>query len=171
MSGVWRFGSAQSGAPTLPSPAEVKKLRALIDYRKVELDTKGARVRIPKGRKIGLGGIAKGYIVDRAVDVLRKEGRMSRLDDGAVESDRALGLPAEESRPGRALEAAETREALLGLIGRLPPNQQEVIRLKFQTGFSYKEISRITELSVSNVGFLIHTAVQRLRAEFAAQKP
>ena len=96
---------------------------------------------------------------------------MSRLDDGAVESDRALGLPAEESRPGRALEAAETREALLGLIGRLPPNQQEVIRLKFQTGFSYKEISRITELSVSNVGFLIHTAVQRLRAEFAAQKP
>lgn len=74
MSGVWRFGSAQSGAPTLPSPAEVKKLRALIDYRKVELDTKGSRVRIPKGRKIGLGGIAKGYIVDRAVDVLRHAG-------------------------------------------------------------------------------------------------
>ena len=61
--------------------------------------------------------------------------------------------------------------AVLRLIDRLPPNQQEVVRLKFQNGFSYKEISRITELSVSNVGFLIHTAVTRLRTEFAAQRP
>ena len=74
MSGVWRFGSAQADKPTLPSPAEVRKLRALIDYRKVELDAKSSRARIPKGRKIGLGGIAKGYIVDRAVDVLRRAG-------------------------------------------------------------------------------------------------
>jgi FAD:protein FMN transferase len=74
MSGVWRFGSAQTRAPALPSPAEVTKLRALIDYRKVELDSKGSRVRIPKGRKIGLGGIAKGYIVDRAVAILRRAG-------------------------------------------------------------------------------------------------
>jgi RNA polymerase sigma-70 factor (ECF subfamily) len=59
--------------------------------------------------------------------------------------------------------------ALLRLIDRLPANQQEVVRLKFQNGFSYKEISRITELSVSNVGFLIHTAVTRMRAEFAAR--
>lgn len=113
----------------------------------------------------------------RAVDVLRKEGRMSRLDDprsadgAAGHASAATMLPVPEPRPGAALEAEETRAALLRLIDRLPPNQQEVIRLKFQTGFSYKEISRITELSVSNVGFLIHTAVQRLRAEFAAQKP
>jgi RNA polymerase sigma-70 factor (ECF subfamily) len=112
----------------------------------------------------------------RAVDVLRKEGRMSRLEDqatagGGTGPENASALLAPEPRPGAALEAAETRAALLRLIDRLPPNQQEVIRLKFQTGFSYKEISRITELSVSNVGFLIHTAVHRLRAEFAAQKP
>ena len=56
-------------------------------------------------------------------------------------------------------------------IERLPANQQEVVRLKFQNGFSYKEISRITTLSVGNVGFLIHTAVARLRADFAAQRP
>jgi RNA polymerase sigma-70 factor (ECF subfamily) len=45
------------------------------------------------------------------------------------------------------------------------------VRLKFQNGFSYKEIARITELSVTNVGFLIHTAVTRLRREFAAERP
>jgi len=60
---------------------------------------------------------------------------------------------------------------LLKLIGELPRNQQEVIRLKFQNGFSYKEISRITALSVTNVGFLIHTAVTQLRREFATQRP
>lgn len=100
----------------------------------------------------------------RALDILRKEGRMTRFADGEMENVRAG-----EPRPGRRLEAAETQAAILSLIGRLPPNQQEVIRLKFQNGFSYKEISRITELSVSNVGFLIHTAVARLRREIAAQ--
>ena len=109
----------------------------------------------------------------RAIDVLRKEGRMSSLEQVAnsPRADASPGLLATDPRPGHALEAEETRAELLRLIDRLPANQQEVIRLKFQTGFSYKEISRITELSVSNVGFLIHTAVQRLRAEFAAQKP
>lgn len=91
---------------------------------------------------------------------------MKRFAEGEVER-----VTASEPRPGRALEVSETNEALLRMIGCLPEKQQEVIRLKFQNGFSYKEISRITEHSVTNVGFLIHTAVQRLRAEFAAQQP
>ena len=102
---------------------------------------------------------------NRAMDVLRKEGRMKRFEEGQMERVRA-----EEPRPGRTLEREETQAAVLRLIERLPPNQQEVVRLKFQNGFSYKEISRITALSVGNVGFLIHTAVAKLRVEFAAQK-
>jgi RNA polymerase sigma-70 factor (ECF subfamily) len=102
----------------------------------------------------------------RALDVLRKEGRMKRFAEGEAER-----VVAADPRPGRTLEAAETHAALLALIGHLPPNQQEVVRLKFQNGFSYKQISRITELSVSNVGFLIHTAVANLRREFAALRP
>jgi RNA polymerase sigma-70 factor (ECF subfamily) len=103
---------------------------------------------------------------NRALDVLRKDGRMKRFDEGQVER-----VTAAEPRPGRELEHAETHALILQMIDRLPPNQQEVVRLKFQNGFSYKEISRITTLSVSNVGFLIHTAVARLRTEFAAQRP
>lgn len=99
----------------------------------------------------------------RALDVLRKEGRMSHFEEGEVERVRAT-----DPRPGEALERAETQNTLLQLIDRLPPKQQDVIRLKFQNGFSYKEISRITALSVTNVGFLIHTAVARLRREYAA---
>jgi RNA polymerase sigma-70 factor (ECF subfamily) len=39
------------------------------------------------------------------------------------------------------------------------------VRLKFQAGLSYREISRVTELSVSNVGYLIHTAIRTLRRQ------
>jgi RNA polymerase sigma factor (sigma-70 family) len=103
---------------------------------------------------------------NRALDILRKENRMRRFEEGELERASTA-----EPRPGRALEATETQASVLQLIDRLPPNQQEVVRLKFQNGFSYKEIARITELSVTNVGFLIHTAVTRLRREFAAERP
>jgi RNA polymerase sigma-70 factor (ECF subfamily) len=99
---------------------------------------------------------------NRAFDINRKEGRMKRFGEGAAE--RAV---AAEPRPGAGIEAAETQAAVLRLVEHLPPNQQEVIRLKFQNGFSYKEISRITQLSVSNVGFLIHTAIKGLQREWA----
>ena len=50
----------------------------------------------------------------------------------------------------------------------MPANQQEVVHLKFQSGLSYREISDVTGLSVSNVGFLLHTALARLREQVAA---
>ena len=103
---------------------------------------------------------------NRALDVLRKEGRMRHFAEGELENVATV-----EPRANRPLEAQETKAQVLDLIERLPSNQQEVIRLKFQNGFSYKEISRITDHSVSNVGFLIHTAVKRLQREFAAQRP
>ena len=46
-----------------------------------------------------------------------------------------------------------------------PAGEQEVIRLKIEHSLSYKEIAGITKLSVSNVGYLIHTAVQKLRQQ------
>jgi RNA polymerase sigma-70 factor (ECF subfamily) len=52
---------------------------------------------------------------------------------------------------------------VLGVLATLPENQQEVIRLKFQDGLSYREISGVTGLTVSNVGFLIHTGVKMVR--------
>jgi thiamine biosynthesis lipoprotein len=74
LSKVWKFGSAEDPNHPLPSRAEVERLRKLVDYRRVELDEAGRRVRIGRGQQLGLGGIAKGYIVDRAVQVLRAGG-------------------------------------------------------------------------------------------------
>lgn len=71
MSDIWKFGSAADAQPKVPSKAEIEQRRKLVDYRTVELDPAQHAVRIPKGHKIGLGGIAKGYIVDRAAAVLK----------------------------------------------------------------------------------------------------
>ena len=61
---------------------------------------------------------------------------------------------------------AETKDAsshVLKLLERLPENQQEVIRLKFQHGMSYRQISAITGHSETYVGFLIHAGIRTLR--------
>ena len=96
---------------------------------------------------------------NRAFDVLRKENRMVLSDD------REPMEWIDESQPDPSDEAG--REELLGhiwnVIEQLPRNQREVIRLKFQHDLSYKEISNITGLTVTNVGFLLHTGIKRLR--------
>lgn len=79
MHDLWKFGSASDPEPRVPAASDVEKRRALIDYRQVEVDAPGRRVRIGPRQAIGLGGIAKGYIVDRAVAVLRRAGLDSFL--------------------------------------------------------------------------------------------
>ena len=69
----------------------------------------------------------------------------------------------ERPDPAAAAVQQERHIEVLKFVDRLPENQREVIRLKFQSDLSYKEISDITDLSVSNVGFLIHTGIKRLR--------
>ena len=73
--------------------------------------------------------------------------------------DREAGEPA----PVALAERNDSAAQVLGLVERLPANQQEVIRLKFQSGLSYREISRVTGLTVSHVGVLIHTGLKSIR--------
>jgi thiamine biosynthesis lipoprotein len=74
LGGLWRFGDASDADPKPPAKAAVRKLLPLVDYEKVTLDRQSRSVRIGAGQRMGLGGIAKGYIVDRASDVLRRAG-------------------------------------------------------------------------------------------------
>ena len=65
--------------------------------------------------------------------------------------------------PGEVAEQKDSMTRVLQQLDRLPDNQQDVIRLKFQNELSYREISEITGLTVSNVGFLLHVGLKRLR--------
>ncbi len=100
---------------------------------------------------------------NRCFDVLRKESRMTNL------SDTAQGALTREDRPGLSRAQTEQHDQVLAMVEDLPPRQQEVIRLKFQNGLSYKEISRITDLTVTNVGFLIHTGLKTVRERLLKQ--
>ena len=71
--------------------------------------------------------------------------------------------PAGADAPGAAVEQKDSMARVLQQLDRLPDNQQDVIRLKFQNELSYREISEITGLTVSNVGFLLHVGLKRLR--------
>ena len=95
---------------------------------------------------------------NRALDVLRKEKRLVAVED-TVLAAKDSGV----SSPGEIAADAERVELVKSYIARLPENQATVILLKFEQGYSYKEISEETDLSTGNVGFLIHTGMKRLR--------
>jgi len=96
---------------------------------------------------------------NRSIDILRKENPMlTSAGEAFVNLNDSAPNPAEE------MERQERFDEVLSFLERLPDNQREVIRLKFQGDLSYKEIAEITGLSVSNVGFLIHTGIKRLRS-------
>ena len=67
------------------------------------------------------------------------------------------------------VQSSEELQRVEQLLADLSENQQEVIRLRFQNGLSYKEISHVTNLKVSNVGYLLHTAIQKIRGQMNAE--
>ncbi len=91
-----------------------------------------------------------------ALNRLRKERRM-------LTTSQTADPVATQIDPSHPLTSEEDRERMSRMLDELPENQQQVIRLKFHSGLKYREISEATGLSVSNVGFLLHTALQKLR--------
>ena len=74
MGDLWKFGGAQEKDPKPPDPKLVAERKKLVDYKKIVIDEDKLRVKIAPGTKIGLGGIAKGYAIDRAAMKLRRTG-------------------------------------------------------------------------------------------------
>ena len=71
---LWKF-DAQNQDNRIPDHAEVLRRLPLIDYTQVEVDDAAGTAFIrKKGASVNLGGIGKGYAVDRAVSILRNAG-------------------------------------------------------------------------------------------------
>lgn len=99
---------------------------------------------------------------NRAFDLYRKDRRMTPLTEVAARSRAAA-----DDGPEAAALQLDAHGRLLALVATLSDRQQDVLRLKFQHELSYAEIAQVTGLSVSNVGYLLHVALKRLR-ELAA---
>ncbi len=101
---------------------------------------------------------------NQALDVQRKESWMTSMSEERESRTMDASPP-----PTAAIEATDSLSHVLGMMAGLPDKQQEVLRLKFQHGLSYKEISRVMDESVGNVGWLIHVGIKNLRGKLAGE--
>ena len=72
LAGVWGFSGEVS---VVPKADDVARLLPLVDYKNVTVEIEASTVELKRpGMAFNLGGIAKGYIVGRAVEVLKARG-------------------------------------------------------------------------------------------------
>jgi RNA polymerase sigma-70 factor (ECF subfamily) len=100
---------------------------------------------------------------NRAIEIRRAERRLSRIE----EKDDMLESP--DSGPVAKLERAENLSRVGAAMAALPRKQREVLRLKVEAGLSYKDIAEVMNLTVSNVGFILHTAIAQVREALGEQ--
>lgn len=73
LSGLWRFDHDQDNR--IPDPAAVRARLPLIDYQQLVVDDRAGTAFLKKaGMSVHLGGIGKGYAVDRGAEILRRRG-------------------------------------------------------------------------------------------------
>lgn len=76
---VGRLWSFKGNVRELPDPKLISSALKKVDYRKIGINQKNNTILLPEGVTIGLGGIAKGYGVDRAMQVLMNHGIKNAL--------------------------------------------------------------------------------------------
>jgi thiamine biosynthesis lipoprotein len=73
LSGLWKFDHDQDDR--IPDPRMVAALLPLVNFRALAIDARaGTAFLTRKGMRAHLGGIGKGYAIDRGVEILRRRG-------------------------------------------------------------------------------------------------
>ena len=117
---LWR---AAGEANSVPSDNELAAARVRVGYEKLILDANEMSVRFAvEGMRIDLGGIAKGYAIDRAIEAMQSSGAAGGMVE--IGGDiRCFGVPAGHKDswlvglqdPCKAVEGIGTGELLLKL--------------------------------------------------------
>jgi FAD:protein FMN transferase len=82
------------GGGKLPTDAELEKIKPRVGYQHIIMDAAAHSVRFDvTGAELDLGGIAKGYAVDRAVRILRAGGAENALVSSGGSTFYAMGAP------------------------------------------------------------------------------
>ncbi|MCJ8329743.1 MAG: RNA polymerase sigma factor [Lentisphaeria bacterium] len=97
---------------------------------------------------------------NNAMDHLRKFKRVSELEPEFAER-----IEDKQAAPDKSLEIKDASEAAVKLLGTLPEREQQIITLKVMEDKSYKEIAEIMGITSTNVGFILHSALKKLRTD------
>ena len=95
------------------------------------------------------------------IDHYRASGRRK-----GVPLDEAGDRPSPDPTPDQAFEMKEEAERLHRYVALLPPEDQEIIRLKFGAELNNRQIARMLGMSETNVGTKLYRAVRKLRDSF-----
>jgi thiamine biosynthesis lipoprotein len=116
------------GEGRVPRRAELAAARQRVGYQHVHLDATARTIRFDvPGVELDLGGIAKGYAVDRVVDLLRGRGVGAALVSAGGSTVYGVGAPPGEDAwrvelqdplaPGRAAFTVALRDRALSMAG------------------------------------------------------
>ena len=109
---LWGF---RDKMPHIPTSAELAAVRPLVGYRGLIVDAPHHTIRfVHPGMEIDLGGIAKGFAVEVAANVLRRHGLTGFIDAGG--NQYMLGMP-----PGKpfwtvGIKNPDVADRLIGVV-------------------------------------------------------
>jgi len=96
-------------------------------------------------------------------NVLKENLRKNRMNERKIDA-----ISRKEEKEAKAdieeiIQQRQEKERLRVVILELPEREQELIALKYGAGLTNREIAKITNLSESNVGSILHRTVNTLR--------
>jgi thiamine biosynthesis lipoprotein len=115
MKGLWKFDEDLD--PQIPPAAEIERRRKLINWRDVVVDRRARTVKLRRPEmRLGLGGIAKGYAVDRCAAVLRRDG----FQDFMVQAGGDLFVAGSKGPASWMVGVRDPRGGPHAIIARMP---------------------------------------------------
>ncbi|MCL5994992.1 MAG: sigma-70 family RNA polymerase sigma factor [Chloroflexi bacterium] len=96
-----------------------------------------------------------------AIDYYRQRRVELSLDDLLYHTDET-----DNNAPEQMAERQDEFARLSILLARLPGRERELLAMKYGAELTNRDIARITGLSESNVGTILHRTVHNLRAEW-----
>ena len=136
-----------------PKRDKLEEARALTDFNLVVLNEKTHTMRfLKKGVRLDLGGIAKGYIIDKSLELLKELGYPAALVD--IGGDVAVGdappeLGSRQEAVGNSEDASTPRNSQLATRNSIKGWK---IGILDQTGEKVKEFKYLTNCGIATSG-------------------
>lgn len=97
-----------------------------------------------------------------ALDYLRKKKKRYEKKEQVL----TFTAPGAEQPPDKQLNSKEENKLVRASISRLNERERQILNLKIKDDLSYREIAKKLDLTVSNVGFILHKTMKKLALIF-----
>ncbi len=142
----------------LPEREEIEKVKGLVSYKKIKIANDS--VFLPEGTKIDLGGIAVGYAIDQAYQILTRWGIKEGLIDGGgdirVFGEKEFKIGIKDPRGDKVIETVSLQNKSISTSGDYG-NYFEVGGKRFshilnpKTGYPNEKVMSVTVIGAEAV--------------------